>query len=78
MDSGGAHVAPQHYAFLVSEEEFDAIFGRIERAGVTFYGDPAHHDVGEINHDDGGRGMYFADPDQHNLEVITRPYGSGG
>jgi hypothetical protein len=36
------------------------------------------HRPGEINHNDGGRGVYFPDPDGHYLEVITRPYGSGG
>jgi catechol 2,3-dioxygenase-like lactoylglutathione lyase family enzyme len=71
-------VVPQHYAFLVSEAEFDAIMARIERAGVTFYADPGHHRSGQINHNDGGRGAYFADPNGHNLEIITRPYGSGG
>ena len=69
---------PQHYAFLVSEEDFDAIFGRIQQAGITYYADPGHHRAGEINHNDGGRGAYFDDPNGHNLEIITRPYGSGG
>jgi catechol 2,3-dioxygenase-like lactoylglutathione lyase family enzyme len=71
-------VTPQHYAFLVSEEEFDAIFGRIRQAGIPFYADPGHHEVGQINHHDGGRGVYFDDPNGHILEIITRPYGSGG
>ena len=67
-----------HYAFLVSEQEFDEIFGRIQRAGIAYYADPWHRRPGEINHNDGGRGAYFADPNGHNLEIITRPYGSGG
>jgi catechol 2,3-dioxygenase-like lactoylglutathione lyase family enzyme len=71
-------ITPQHYAFLVSEADFDAIMGRIEQAGVTFYADPWHRQAGQINHNDGGRGAYFADPNGHNLEIITRPYGSGG
>ena len=70
-------IASQHYAFLVSEEEFDAIFGRIQAAGVPYAADPHHRERGEINHHDGGRGVYFLDPDGHNLEIITRPYGSG-
>lgn len=70
-------ITPQHYAFLVSEADFDAIMGRIEQAGVTFYADPGHRQPGRINHNDGGRGAYFADPNGHNLEIITRPYGSG-
>ena len=77
-DSGGAEIASQHYAFLVSEEDFDAIFERIRQAGITYYADPGHHRAGQINHNDGGRGLYFDDPDGHNLEIITRPYGSGG
>ncbi|MBA2308702.1 MAG: VOC family protein [Pseudonocardiales bacterium] len=77
MDSDGP-IASQHYAFLVSEDEFDTIFGRIQQAGVEYYADPGHHEVGKINHHDGGRGCYFADPNDHNLEIITRPYGSGG
>jgi catechol 2,3-dioxygenase-like lactoylglutathione lyase family enzyme len=71
-------IISQHYAFLVSEAEFDTIMGRIEQAGVTYYADPGHRRAGEINRNDGGRGAYFADPNGHNLEIITRPYGSGG
>ena len=77
-DSDAQEITTQHYAFLVSEEEFDAIMGRIQQAGVTSYGDPGHRRAGEINRNDGGRGAYFADPTGHNLEIITRPYGSGG
>lgn len=73
-----SEIAPQHYAFLVSEDEFDAIFGRVQQAGISYYADPGHSEVGRINHHDGGRGAYFADPDGHNMEIITRPYGSGG
>lgn len=74
-DAGDRPVTPQHYAFLVSEEEFDAIFGRIKAAGLTYWADPFHRREGEINHHDGGRGVYWEDPDRHNLEIITRPYG---
>ncbi len=77
MDSDADQITPQHYAFLVSEDEFDAIFERIQQADVAFYADPSHHQVGHINHHDGGRGAYFEDPNGHNLEIITRPYGSG-
>jgi catechol 2,3-dioxygenase-like lactoylglutathione lyase family enzyme len=77
-DSDADPIPSQHYAFLVSEEEFDAIMGRIQRAGVRFYADPWHRRPGEINRNDGGRGAYFSDPDGHNLEIITRRYGSGG
>lgn len=70
--------SPQHYAFLVGEDDFDAIFGRITERGITYYADPMRARPGEINHNDGGRGVYWADPDGHFLEIITRPYGSGG
>jgi len=68
-------VALQHYAFLIGEAEFDAIFARIEAAGLTYWADPARTHPGAINHHDGGRGVYFEDPNGHLLEVITRPYG---
>jgi catechol 2,3-dioxygenase-like lactoylglutathione lyase family enzyme len=69
-------IASQHYAFLVSEEEFDTIFGRIKQAGIGHFADPGHRQPGQVNHNDGGRGVYFDDPNGHNLEIITRPYGS--
>jgi catechol 2,3-dioxygenase-like lactoylglutathione lyase family enzyme len=74
---GDVEIASQHYAFLVAEEEFDAIFGRIVERGLEHWADPAKRHAGAINHDDGGRGVYFEDPDGHFLEIITRPYGSG-
>lgn len=70
-------ITGQHYAFLVSEEDFDVIFGRIQERGLAFWADPLHRTPGEINRNDGGRGVYFDDPNGHNLEIITRPYGSG-
>ncbi|MEV5984483.1 VOC family protein [Streptomyces sp. NPDC052051] len=70
-------ITPQHYAFLVSEGDFDAIFSRIRSAGLPYWADPHHHQPGEINHRDGGRGAYFDDPNGHNLEILTRSYGSG-
>jgi catechol 2,3-dioxygenase-like lactoylglutathione lyase family enzyme len=69
---------PQHYAFLVSEDEFDAIFGRITERGLSYWADPGRRRPGETNTNDGGRGVYWEDPDGHFLEIITRPYGSGG
>jgi catechol 2,3-dioxygenase-like lactoylglutathione lyase family enzyme len=68
-------IQSQHYAFLIDGADFDAIFGRIQEQGLTFWADPMRRRSGEINHDDGGRGVYFPDPDGHLLEVITRPYG---
>ena len=71
-------IATQHYAFLVGEDEFDAAFGRIRDRGLTYWADPGKSRPGAINHNGGGRGLYFDDPDGHRLEIITRPYGSGG
>jgi catechol 2,3-dioxygenase-like lactoylglutathione lyase family enzyme len=71
-------ITPQHYAFLGSESEFDEIFGRIRDRKLTYWADPGQTKANEINRHDGGRGVYFEDPDGHLLEVITRPYGSGG
>jgi catechol 2,3-dioxygenase-like lactoylglutathione lyase family enzyme len=71
-------IAPQHYAFLVSEPEFDEIFGRIQARHLDYWADPGRTRPGEINRRDGGRGVYFPDPDGHSLEILTRPYGSGG
>jgi len=70
-------IDPQHYAFLVSEKEFDEIFGRITSRGLSHWADPGKKNAGKINHHDGGRGVYFEDPSGHFLEIITRPYGSG-
>jgi catechol 2,3-dioxygenase-like lactoylglutathione lyase family enzyme len=70
-------VHPTHYAFLVNEKEFDQIFGRIQGRKMSYWADPFQRKPGEINHHDGGRGVYFEDPSGHLLEIITRPYGSG-
>lgn len=70
-------VASQHYAFLVSEAEFDQIFGRIQARGLPYWADPGQTRKGEINRHDGGRGVYWEDPSGHLLEIITRPYGGG-
>jgi len=70
-------VASQHYAFLVDEDDFDEIFGRITARGSDYWADPAMSRPGEINRRDGGRGVYFADPDGHLLEILTRRYGTG-
>jgi catechol 2,3-dioxygenase-like lactoylglutathione lyase family enzyme len=69
-------VSPQHYAFLVSDAEFDSAFERIQEQGLSYWGDPARTQPGEINQHFGGRGVYFADPDKHLMELITKPYGS--
>lgn len=68
-------VEKQHYAFLVGDAEFDAIFGRIKQRGLDYWADPAKKQKGRINHHDGGRGVYFEEPGGHFLEIITVPYG---
>lgn len=70
-------IHPQHYAFLVSEDDFNTIFGRIQAQQLNYWADPHHQQPGEINTRDGGRGVYFDDPNGHVLELLTRPYGSG-
>lgn len=71
----GGNIAPQHYAFQVDEREFDDIFGRIQERGLDHWADPGRSRPGEINRNDGGRGVYWTDPDGHLYEIITRPYG---
>lgn len=71
-------IQSQHYAFLITEAEFDGVLERIRARGLPHWADPARQRPGAINHGDGGRGVYFPDPDDHFLEVLTRPYGSGG
>ncbi|GAA0897361.1 VOC family protein [Virgisporangium ochraceum] len=68
-------IHPQHYAFLVSDAEFDEILARIKDHGLPYWADPLHRQPGRINTNDGGRGLYWADDDGHNLEIITVPYG---
>jgi catechol 2,3-dioxygenase-like lactoylglutathione lyase family enzyme len=77
MDREG-EILSRHFAFLVSDAEFDEIFGRIQQRGLQYWGDPARTRTGEINRHDDGRGVYFEDPNGHLLEIITRPYGSSG
>jgi extradiol dioxygenase family protein len=76
--SDGEEIRPQHYAFLVSEDDFDAIYGKIQSRGLEHWADPGRQRPGEINTRDNGRGVYFPDPSGHFLEILTRPYGSGG
>ncbi len=70
-------ITSQHYAFLVSEAEFDEIYGRIRSRDIAYWADPGQRQASQINRRDGGRGLYFEDPDGHLLEILTRPYGSG-
>ncbi|MDP3559470.1 MAG: VOC family protein [Legionellaceae bacterium] len=68
-------IQPKHYAFLVSEAEFDEIFERVLNKKLTYWADHKRELPGKINHNDGGRGFYFTDPNGHFLEILTRPYG---
>ncbi len=77
-EGADADIRQAHYAFLISEAEFDAIFARIVEGGIDHWADPAASRPGEINHNDGGRGVYFKDPNGHFMEIITRPYGFAG
>jgi catechol 2,3-dioxygenase-like lactoylglutathione lyase family enzyme len=74
-DHGPPH--PQHYAFLVDETDFDDIFERIKQRDLPYWADPFKRRPSEFNTNDGGRGVYWEDPNGHLLEIITRPYGSG-
>jgi catechol 2,3-dioxygenase-like lactoylglutathione lyase family enzyme len=65
--TGNSH----HYAFHVSDAEFDAIFGRVKARGIPYGSGPDHHTDGKINRRRGGRGFYFEDPYGHLLEVMT-------
>ena len=74
LDASG-EPAMQHYAFLVSDGEFDEVFGRLQARGLDYWADPGRTQKGAINRHFGGRGVYFQDPSGHLLEIITRPYG---
>lgn len=67
-------VVEHHYAFLVTEEEFDEIFARVTERGIPYWADPGHQQPSTINGH--GRGFYFSDPSGHNMEVLTRAYGT--
>jgi len=63
---------PHHYAFHVSEADFDAIFGRLQAKGVAYGAEPSAQDNGQINTRRGGRGVYFRDANRHSWELLTR------
>jgi catechol 2,3-dioxygenase-like lactoylglutathione lyase family enzyme len=62
-----------HYAFHLSDAEFDAIFARVKARGLAYGSGPFSHTDGRINTRRGGRGFYFEDPNGHLLEVMTVP-----
>jgi catechol 2,3-dioxygenase-like lactoylglutathione lyase family enzyme len=74
INSGGDPVRSRHFAFLVSDPEFDEIFARIKSRGLSYWADPMGKVEGQINTHFGGRGFYFRGPEGHWLEVITTPY----
>ena len=76
LNADGMEIQMQHYAFLVTEAEFDEIFGRIKARNLDYWADPGQTRHREINRHFGGRGLYFEDPSGHLLEIITRPYGN--
>jgi len=71
----GGEIAPQHYAFLVDDGDFDAILSHITERGIPHWANPQRTEPG-INTNHGGRGVYFEDPAGHFLEAITSPYPS--
>jgi hypothetical protein len=77
IQAHGGEPVLAHYAFLVSEAEFDEIVARITERGLDYWADPFHRQPNAINTNDGGRGVYWDDPNGSILEIITRPYGSG-
>ncbi len=75
LDFLEGEVHPQHYAFLVSEPEFDEIHQRLLDRSLLYWADPGQQVPNQINTNDGGRGVYWEDPDGHILEILTVPYG---
>lgn len=68
------NIDEHHYAFLVSDDEFEAAFGRIRQAGISYYADPACRQAGQTYTGKGGnRGTYFRDPNGHLMEILTQP-----
>lgn len=74
--STSKEIQPRHYAFLIGEHEFDEVFKRLTDKNIPYWADHKKMQAYQINHNDGGRGLYFCDPNGHFLEILTRPYGS--
>jgi catechol 2,3-dioxygenase-like lactoylglutathione lyase family enzyme len=70
----GVSVQLDHTIVACRDQQLSAAF----LSRILGWADPGRTQRGAINHHDGGRGLYFEDPDGHLLEIITRPYGSGG
>jgi catechol 2,3-dioxygenase-like lactoylglutathione lyase family enzyme len=74
---GPGPIAMQHYAFLMQDEAFQAAFDRIRAQGLDYWADPGRTEPGRTYSHNGGRGLYFLDPDGHLMEIMTRPYAIG-
>lgn len=70
-------IVPAHYAFLITEDDFNNALERITKRNVRYWADPFHTSENTINRRDGGRGVYFEDPNGHNMEILTRSSGGG-
>jgi catechol 2,3-dioxygenase-like lactoylglutathione lyase family enzyme len=70
---GSDDITPQHYAFAITEREFDEIFGRIRQRQLAYWADPYRSRPGQIREQSDSRGVYFEDPNGHLLEILTRP-----
>ena len=77
FDQVEGEVAFQHYAFLIDEDDFDAILARVRERALPYWADPGKKRSAEIFRHNGGRGFYFDSPDGHLLEVLTQPYAIG-
>jgi catechol 2,3-dioxygenase-like lactoylglutathione lyase family enzyme len=64
-------IRPQHYAFHVGDDEWDASFARLRQRGQQYWADPMRRRPNEIDRSGGGRRIYFEDPDGHLLEIFT-------
>jgi catechol 2,3-dioxygenase-like lactoylglutathione lyase family enzyme len=71
-DADGA-IRPLHFAFRVSEPQFDACFARVRDLALPYWADPRRTRPGEIAPRGRGRAFYFEDPSGHFFEVLTRP-----
>jgi catechol 2,3-dioxygenase-like lactoylglutathione lyase family enzyme len=60
-----------HYAFHISDTEFEAIYERVKAKGLPYGSGPYNHTDGKIYTRRGGRGFYCDDPNGHLLEVMT-------
>jgi catechol 2,3-dioxygenase-like lactoylglutathione lyase family enzyme len=66
-------IASQHYAFHVSDAEFDAVLQRVKDAGLAFGSGPRSLEDAKLNAWNGGRGFYYKDHDGHVIELMTMP-----